>query len=256
MDLAERSYWDQYDGDMDHLASRTLPSQHHFSAINTGASSRDSYWSWYVSSAKSTATGHRTPVSRNEPSESPASVRGGTSIASMDTQAQRRLFVIPERLAALRLDGNTDEREKKQQGRGKLMAPPGAGVAVSQNTAWRSSSSAVPVPVTAEDGDALENQQPMHVPAGRQNEALGVDAMRADNAGTAVPQNLDMAVTAAAERSNSQAAAGSEDNDEASIDSPHARSYQGVNPAALITRLNFLKEQMDQDERLFLNPVV
>ncbi|KAJ1796796.1 hypothetical protein LPJ59_003528 [Coemansia sp. RSA 2399] len=255
MDLAERSYWDQYDGDMDLFASRTLPPQHHFSAVSTNASSRDSYWSWYVSSAKSTATGHRTPVSRSEPSESPASVPGGASIASADTQAQRRLFVIPERLAALRLDGCADEREQKQQGRGKLIALPGSGMAVSQNTARRSGSSAVPAPVVTEDGDALEKQQSMHVPAGRHNEALGVDAMRADNAGTTVPQKPDPAITSAAEKSNSRDTAGSKDN-EAPIDSPCARSYQGVNPAALITRLNFLKEQMDQDERLFLNPVV
>ncbi|KAJ1741611.1 hypothetical protein LPJ78_003047 [Coemansia sp. RSA 989] len=46
------------------------------------------------------------------------------------------------------------------------------------------------------------------------------------------------------------------DCDSLPIDSPDTPTFTGVNPLALIIRLNFLKDQMEQNERLLLNPMV
>ncbi|KAJ2450621.1 hypothetical protein EV183_004163 [Coemansia sp. RSA 2336] len=46
------------------------------------------------------------------------------------------------------------------------------------------------------------------------------------------------------------------DCDSLPIDSPDTPTFTGVNPLALIIRLNFLKDQMEQNERLRLNPTV
>ncbi|KAJ1668420.1 hypothetical protein IW140_000248 [Coemansia sp. RSA 1813] len=271
MDLAERSYWDQYDGDVDYFASQTLPSQHHFSSVSTDASSRDSYWSRYISSAKSTATGPRTPVSRNEIAESPAIAPGSAGAAADAQQAQRRLFVMPERLAALRLDSRSDERGNQQRMRGKLFVPLDTGATVTQNTAQPTGSN---VSVSAEDGGVLEQQKQQkqkHAAVRRYaaDKMQGADTSHASNAAETTQDQAQKlvppAVAAASEKPDTKDVAAfpvsdSEGNNTEGavppVDSPLGRSYQGVNPAALITRLNFLKEQMEQDERLFLNPVV
>ncbi|KAJ2665067.1 hypothetical protein IWW48_000334 [Coemansia sp. RSA 1200] len=304
MDLAEYSYWDQYDGDVDYFASRALPSQDYsasetmygfnmrttqhrsvtllstLSAVSTEASSRDSYWSRHLGSTQGTATGPRTPTSRNELADSPGVV---SKSAAADTQTQRRLFVMPERLEALRLGSSADEHVKQPMPvREKQAVPPSAGVVVTKNITQQSGSSSVLAPV---DGETcvLEHQQHTCGAAARLYAAVNAqdtDALHAKNTETthlqqkkkqdpeisSANQSLDglsggaHAITDAGSRivvaADNAVAVVSAAADVAPADSPLGSNYQGVNPAALITRLNFLKEQMEQDERLFLNTVV
>ncbi|KAJ2512683.1 hypothetical protein H4217_006751 [Coemansia sp. RSA 1939] len=301
MDLAEYSYWDQYDGNVDYFASRALPSQDYaasetmysfnmrttqhrsvtlLSAVSTEASSRDSYWSRHLGSTRGTATGPRTPASRNELAESPAAVSRN---AAADTQTQRRLFVMPGRLEALRLGSSADEHEKQPMPvREKQAVPPSAGVAVTKNITQQSGSSSVPVSVDGETC-ALEHHQHTCGTATSLNAEVNVqdaDTLHAKNTETThlqqkKKQDMDVSsvnqslkglgdgaqaitdsgssIVAAADKAVAVVSAAA---DVAPVDSPLGSSYQGVNPAALITRLNFLKEQMEQDERLFLNTVV
>ncbi|KAJ2538065.1 hypothetical protein EV175_006542, partial [Coemansia sp. RSA 1933] len=191
MDLAERSYWDQYDNDADYFVSHALPSQHQFSSVSTDASSRDSYWSRYISSAKSTATEHRTPVSRSECCDDealsaivPESAASVTSATLADVQAQqRRLFVMPERLAALRLDTRADERENQHsRSRGKMAVPSGVEATVAQNVTRRSSSNA---PMTPGGSGVLEQKQQIRSACvGQKDKAHGGNALHANNAET------------------------------------------------------------------------
>ncbi|KAJ2520503.1 hypothetical protein H4217_002003 [Coemansia sp. RSA 1939] len=301
MDLAEYSYWDQYDGDVDYFAPRALPSQDYaasetmygfnmrtaqhrsvtlLSAVSTEASSRDSYWSRHLGSTRGTATGFQTPASRNELAESPAAVSRN---AAADTQTQRRLFVMPGRLEALRLGSSADEHEKQPMPvREKQAVPASAGVAVTKNTTQQSGSSSVPASVDGETC-ALEHHQHTCGTAASLNAEVNVqdaDALHAKNTEAThlqqkKKQDMDVSsvnqslkclgdgaqaitdsgssIVAAADKAVAVVSAAV---DVAPVDSPLGSSYQGVNPAALITRLNFLKEQMEQDERLFLNTLV
>ncbi|KAJ2338714.1 hypothetical protein IWW50_005305 [Coemansia erecta] len=164
---SESSYWDLYLDDTDYI-SPALAEPYPLLAgkvrgLDDSGSSRDSYWSRY-SVAQGPSTDQSTPRRAQ----------------------QRRLLVVPDRLAALHL---SSEDEDEDVGAGEHV---GAEQALAD--CGRSGAGDPPL-IASESGDA----QPLGSPCGK--------------------------------------------------------AFTGVNPLALITRLTFLKDQMEQNERLQLNPV-
>ncbi|KAJ1995854.1 hypothetical protein GGI25_000270 [Coemansia spiralis] len=288
MDIAESSYWDQYDNEADYFASQPLPPQYRqlptrsnsntrllqlrgdttalpmntaeLRTDSSDTSSRDSYWSMYLNAQKSSSTGLRTPL------------QSSVSTTPLQ-QSQTRLFVVPDRLAALRIEsGSTNDehnaRNREKQGITSAAAVPAA---VIQNKG--SSSNDFPAAI---DSGKIETDGSIMLGASRSSSsnALQKDAevkrpAALVAAAAAAAQNVKPSVVASASSNNSSiqkattvSSAAEKNNSNINskeaepIDSPLARSFEGINPAALISRLNFLKEQMDQDERLLLNSVV
>ncbi|KAJ1757763.1 hypothetical protein EV180_005733 [Coemansia sp. RSA 518] len=162
---SESSYWDLYLDETDYISPPLgqQPTQPKVRGFDDSGSSRDSYWSRY-SAVQSTGTAQGTPMARRQ---------------------QRRLLVVPDRLAALHL---SSDEEDDQNGDDQIL----------------------PL-AAAHAGDC------------------GIGGRPCDQLTT--------------------------ESNAAPLASPCARVFTGVNPMALITRLTFLKEQMEQDERLLLNPV-
>ncbi|KAJ2850446.1 hypothetical protein IWW36_001884 [Coemansia brasiliensis] len=76
-----------------------------------------------------------------------------------------------------------------------------------------------------------------------QKEARTEEDMQPDDCGIGQKETPDQALI-------------NSDCDSLPIDSPDTPTFTGVNPLALIIRLNFLKDQMEQNERLLLDSVV
>ncbi|KAJ2691579.1 hypothetical protein H4R19_006334, partial [Coemansia spiralis] len=179
MDL-ESTYWEQYCADG--LGEGFLPPQQP-AADGYSVSSRDSYWSRYSCTRGST----RDLSTPDQPQPQPQ-------------QAQRRrwrLLVVPDRLAALRLeDSDASSATQAVEAMGKT---PESTAEAAADTAGASDAGACDPPEIRSDS------------AGQCDEAV-------------VPPG-----------------------------SPSSPGSWGVNPAALEMRLNFLKQEMDQNDRLQLD---
>ncbi|KAJ2501508.1 hypothetical protein GGH96_001827 [Coemansia sp. RSA 1972] len=159
---SESSYWDLYLDETDYISPPLLvqqPTQPKVRGFDDSGSSRDSYWSRY------------------------SGVQGSVQGTPMARRQQRRLLVVPDRLAALHL---SSDEEDDQSGGDQILPQP-----------------------AAHAGDCGIGDKP-----------------------------CDLLTT-----------------EKEAMASPCARVFTGVNPMALITRLTFLKEQIEQDERLLLNAV-
>ncbi|KAJ2665212.1 hypothetical protein IW148_001684 [Coemansia sp. RSA 1199] len=165
---SESSYWDQYLDETDYISPPLVqqPTQPKVRGFDDSGSSRDSYWSRY-SAVQGSAQG--TPMARRQ---------------------QRRLLVVPDRLAALHLSSD----EEDDQNGGDQILPLAA----------------------AQAGDCGIGDRPC-------------DQLISEKEAPLISEK--------------------------EATSPCGRAFTGVNPMALITRLTFLKEQMEQDERLLLNAV-
>ncbi|KAJ1810861.1 hypothetical protein LPJ77_000551 [Coemansia sp. RSA 2523] len=172
---SESSYWDLYLDETDYISPPLgkQPTQPKVRGFDDSGSSRDSYWSRY-SAVQSTGTAQGTPMARRQ---------------------QRRLLVVPDRLAALHLSSDEEDDQNGDDQNGD-----------------------------DQNGD---------------DQILPLAAAHAGDCGIG-GRPCDQLTT---------------ESNAAPLASPCARVFTGVNPMALITRLTFLKEQMEQDERLLLNPV-
>ncbi|KAJ2163194.1 hypothetical protein GGF46_000124 [Coemansia sp. RSA 552] len=180
---AESSYWDQYCDDSDYSSPAILPMVPAMvlrsGGLDDSGSSRDSYWSRYSTQQFSPAVTGEGGMERRQPAPQ-----------------QPRLLVVPERLAALRLDSSEQAWDCAGDSTAAAADPP----PLTRGNSSSSSSSSAGACSIGHGGDSIGGADP--------------------------------------------------------LPSPSFCKYAGVNPAALITRLNFLKEQMEQSERLLLNSVV
>lgn len=204
MDSAESSYWDQY-GDEDNIVSSPyLPQQQFVSSLDcnncaslSSVSSRDSYWSKYECNSHpgtgSNATG--------DGSDGGTPLHKDSKINS--TSVHRRMLVMPDKLAALRLTALNDDDQLKKQRQKQISARSSRGKLAKDVH----SSTSAPRVDTKTTASYYRNAQ---------SDGVAVDCK--DNGGGTL--------------------------------------HEGVNALALTTRLNFLKDQMEQDERLVLNSVV
>ncbi|KAJ2724714.1 hypothetical protein GGI07_001767 [Coemansia sp. Benny D115] len=204
---SEALYWDRYDSEGEQISQATVPiHQTHYGRSSAFAyrkqpdiisspscvSSRDSYWSRYLGGGVGIGDGDSdqcTPTARADAGvERPAS-----QSSRQDKQDMRRLLVVPEKLAALRLSDT------------------------SSNSSSSTSSN--------DDGGSRSNAK---------STAAATSSMTAAAA----------AAVAAARQTGDVHADGSVGEQQSGV------LAGGVNPMALITRLNFLKDQLEQDERL------
>ncbi|KAJ2801460.1 hypothetical protein H4R20_003660 [Coemansia guatemalensis] len=221
---AEGLYWDQYGCEDNHITQPQHPSQLQavaFSSLATkpqsrwsllpgaqptegSGSSRDSYWPRY-SYAHGSATDQCTPVYGNSIEPFPQRQQ-----QQQQQPLQQRLFVVPDRLAALHISTSDDEDHHSSS-----------------------------MDELAESGPAFQIAGSNHEPSIVQHHATAA----ADKGGNEQLGPCDSTLIAGD---------GCEEGGLVPLSSSPVSGFQGVNPAALITRLSFLKQQMEQDEQMVL----
>ncbi|KAJ1860100.1 hypothetical protein H4R99_007743 [Coemansia sp. RSA 1722] len=260
---SESLYWAQYDEDFDYAAQGSAAVNNHSDDYTQGVlaqnarqpsaaylqyrqmaepaaaseypSSRDSYWSRYF--------GHGPGSDQGTPLDDAGSARASTS-------DMRRLLVMPEKLASLRLNSASSNNTKAVS-----ISAAAASASASAADAKERGTRSDQAETKASGCGQSSGQQPGHA---QQVNNISSGKMPANVGNARIAQPIQ--TLAAAEQPRTAAPFTNSDlhwQPSSSGVQPGpcvttTTSYGGVNPIALITRLNFLKDQIEQNERLLL----
>ncbi|KAJ2827192.1 hypothetical protein GGI24_002712 [Coemansia furcata] len=258
----ETSYWDQYDVyDMEQSLqvaqqlpplTPLVPQADEFRYApylsSCSVSSQDSYWSRHLGTRPAGSSRQCTPGGADSVRQTPQTTH--SAAANL-----RRLLVVPDKLAALSLDCTTTRFDMNGSGNSS-----DSGCDVNEYDVQIVASGPIEgddatlVVVTAVTPPPLLEL----LPDGVKSSSHEINSMCR---GSAQPQQLKPAVALGRSQSDMCCAVGdgsgpknaSHVANPAIDDSPPSSPglcFAGVNANALITRLNFLKDQMDQDELL------
>ncbi|KAJ1998567.1 hypothetical protein GGI04_004943 [Coemansia thaxteri] len=252
----ETSYWDQYDAEEAHFDARLEPvlqppeEPQYVASLGThSASSRDSYWSRYLGAPTTGSTDQCTPgdSARLSPAQR-------TPLSSHSTDLKRRLLVVPDKLAALSLAGfcHADTAEEGCFADIASSASSDSGCDVNEHAQIVADSTDGQHCGSRKD-DATLVVVTAPTPSAMQKPENDVGGNRHHGAKAASVPSLAAAIsTTGAAGGHSQSAVNH--RLPASPPSSPGLSVGGVNPTALITRLSFLKAEMDEAELLLLLP--
>ncbi|KAJ1813935.1 hypothetical protein LPJ75_002977 [Coemansia sp. RSA 2598] len=197
-------------------------------------SSRDSYWSRYVGNGS--GSDQETPL-------------GDAGSARASTSDMRRLLVMPERLASLRLSNSGHKAAATET--------------TSTSTSTSTAAAAAAAAAAADSADHGSRSDHADNKAGGSKGVIA-DAVTRIDVEALAPMSADgvriaQPIPAAGQQRMAAQPTGFGDlqRQGGSGQQPGpcgttAAGYGGVNPIALITRLNFLKDQIEQNERLLL----